>query len=384
MPFCSYTNFVISTAVVGLALLFAYYRKDFDPQIYSLPPPPKLDGALTPNKHLRNAQLLLKGQILGPESLLVENDAIYTGTWDGKILKIVDGVITKTVRLTNETVCGTFDTEPVCGRPLGIRRLNSELLIVADAYFGIYTIDFEKESWRQVFSSKTKVNGEKLSFINDLDVLDERTVFFSDSSSRWDRRRFLQAFLEQKPDGRVFQLDVTTGVAKPLLGSLHFANGLQLHSDKQSLLISECAMARIVRFYFAGPKKGKREMFIENLPGFPDNIRVSRTGTFYVGVAGVRHADDFPLLDKLGNLPWLRKLIVGAIPERYLTTLFTIIKKKYGMVVEFDAQGKIVSAPQDPDGLVIPDVSQASDDATHIYLGSFHSDFIAKVPKKGL
>lgn len=39
---------------------------------------------------------------------------------------------------------GKYDTEPLCGRPLGIRRLNSNLLIVADAYLGIFVVDFNK------------------------------------------------------------------------------------------------------------------------------------------------------------------------------------------------------------------------------------------------
>lgn len=38
---------------------------------------------------------------------------------------------------------GTYDTEPKCGRPLGIRRLNEREFIVADAYSGLYTVDFE-------------------------------------------------------------------------------------------------------------------------------------------------------------------------------------------------------------------------------------------------
>jgi hypothetical protein len=51
------------------------------------------------NNRLRNAQLLLKGKISGPESLVVEGNSIYTGTWDGKLLKIVNGAIEKSLKL---------------------------------------------------------------------------------------------------------------------------------------------------------------------------------------------------------------------------------------------------------------------------------------------
>lgn len=36
--------------------------------------------------------------------------------------------------------------------------------------------------------------------------------------------------------------------------------------------------------YISGPKAGEAETFIDNLPGFPDNIRLSTQGTFYVGL----------------------------------------------------------------------------------------------------
>uniref|UniRef100_A0A915E1G4 Strictosidine synthase conserved region domain-containing protein n=1 Tax=Ditylenchus dipsaci TaxID=166011 RepID=A0A915E1G4_9BILA len=382
---CSLTSVILSSIIVVLGILFVYFNGSFDPQVYSLKHPPKLAGVLAPNKHLRNANLILKGQISGPESLLVEGNTIYTGTWDAKIVKIVDGVIKQTIKLTNETVCGTFDTEPICGRPLGIRRLNKDLLVVADAYLGIYTLDFAQGKWKQVYSTKQKINGESLSFVNDLDVLDENTVFFTDSSSKWDRRRFLHSFMEAKPNGRVFQLNLNPdGEVKVVMDNLYFANGLQIFPDKQSFLVSECSMSRIKRFYFAGAKKGTQEVFVDNLPGLPDNIRLSYTNTFYVGLAGVRHSDEFSLVDKLGDLPWLRKLLIEIIPERYLAKLFTLVKRKYGIAIELDQAGKIISAPQDPDGLIVTDASQVSDDATHLYLGSFHADFIAKVPKKGL
>ena len=47
------------------------------------------------NNLLQNAELLLKGQLIGPESIIVEGNTLYTGTTDGKIVKIVNGVITK-------------------------------------------------------------------------------------------------------------------------------------------------------------------------------------------------------------------------------------------------------------------------------------------------
>jgi hypothetical protein len=57
----------------------------------SLPFPP----VLVPNNRLLSAQKILLNQLNGPEALLLEDGGrtIYTGTGDGKLLRIVDGQI---------------------------------------------------------------------------------------------------------------------------------------------------------------------------------------------------------------------------------------------------------------------------------------------------
>ncbi|KAI6229855.1 Adipocyte plasma membrane-associated protein [Aphelenchoides fujianensis] len=367
----------------GSGILLWQLASDFDARSYDLPPPPALVGPLAPNKLLRNAKLLLKNQILGPESILVEGDVLYTGTWDGKIVKVRGGKIEKTLRLVDPAAeCATYDTEPQCGRPLGIRRLNKDLLVVVDTYHGVFTVDFAKGTSKLVFSAKTKVGGYESKFLNDLDVIDEDTILVTDSSTNYDRRRFLHVLFEQAPVGRVLEVKISSGKARILLGGLYFANGIQLHPDKKSVIVSECSMSRILRLYISGPRAGESEVFASNLPGFPDNIRLSTQGTFYVGLASPRYDGKLSLFDKLGPFPWVRKLLASALPEKYLGQIFALVKSSYGLVLEMDTNGKIVGSYHDPEGQVIADVSQVSDDKDHLYLGSFHSNFIAQVPKK--
>ncbi|KAI6197487.1 hypothetical protein M3Y94_01229900 [Aphelenchoides besseyi] len=367
----------------GSGILLWQLASDFDARSYDLPPPPSLVGPLKPNKLLRNAKLLLKNQILGPESILVEDDVLFTGTWDGKIVKVRNGKIEKTLRLVDSNgECATYDTEPQCGRPLGIRRLNKDLLIVADTYHGVFTVDFEKGKSNLIFSSKTKVGGYESKFLNDLDVIDEDTILVTDSSTNYDRRRFLHVLFEQAPVGRVIEIKISTGKARIVLGGLYFANGIQLHPDKKSVIVSECSMSRILRLYISGPRSGESEVFANNLPGFPDNIRLSTQGTFYVGMASPRFEGKLSLFDKLGPFPWVRKLLATLLPEKYLGQVFALVKSSYGLVLELDTSGKIVGSYHDPDGTVIADVSQVSDDKHSLYLGSFHSNFIAQVPKR--
>jgi sugar lactone lactonase YvrE len=169
----------------------------------------------------------------------------------------------------------------------------------------------------------------------------------------------------------VIEIKISTGEARILLGGLHFANGIQLHPDKKSVIVSECSMSKILRYlslnfnvssifslYIAGPRAGEAEEFATNLPGFPDNIRLSTQGTFYVGLASPRYEGKLSLFDKLGPLPWARKLMAALLPERYLGQIFGMFKSNYGLVLELDTNGKIIGSYHDPEGTVISDVSQ--------------------------
>lgn len=53
-------------------------------------------------------------------------------------------------------------------------------------------------------------------------------------------------------------------------------NGVQMHTDRQSVLVAQSMLSRILRYYIDGPKRGQVEVFIDALPGLPDNIRPSR------------------------------------------------------------------------------------------------------------
>lgn len=57
-------------------------------------------------------------------------------------------------------------------------------------------------TFKQLLKGGLKINNEPLMFLNDLDVVNEDLIIFTDSSSRWDRRRFFSILLEAIPNGR--------------------------------------------------------------------------------------------------------------------------------------------------------------------------------------
>ncbi|XP_007436254.2 adipocyte plasma membrane-associated protein [Python bivittatus] len=111
-----------------------------DPLPISFKEPPLLTGALEPNVKLQQAERLFENQLVGPESIANIGDVLFTGTADGKILKIENGEIRTLARLGHGP-CGTREDEPTCGRPLGIHVGPNNTLFVVDAYYGLFEIN---------------------------------------------------------------------------------------------------------------------------------------------------------------------------------------------------------------------------------------------------
>jgi hypothetical protein len=141
--------------------------------------------------------------------------------------------------LNLETPQFRLDNTDKCGRPLGLRRLNKNLLICTDAYLGIITIDVEKGRLKPDFRfwSKTAyfcrfgqksiefrdfffhnsiildkvevilegdalVEGTRIQFADDLDLLDENTIVFSDASTKYRSQTCPYNHIESQPTGR--------------------------------------------------------------------------------------------------------------------------------------------------------------------------------------
>ncbi|VIO99096.1 Strictosidine synthase family protein [Brugia malayi] len=371
-------------AIVAIITFIVTPSSVFQCEHYKLPKPPKLEGILAVNNILTKAEYLLKDKIFGPESIIVEKDKIVTGMQNGMIISAESGVIRKSLTFgsVNLDLCdGRFDMEPKCGRPLGLRRLNAETILAIDTYFGIFSVNFEKGQHMVILGNQTEVNGKPMKFLNDIDVVDRDVLIFTDSSSKWDRRHFMNILLEGIPNGRVLRLTRSTGKIEVIMDKLYFPNGIQLFPDKQSFLVSETGAARIKRHWIAGPRMGETEIFIDNLPGLPDNIRLGSNGTFWIGLGAVRHSDQFSMLDFLADKPYIRKCILQLVPERQWEWLMSIFGTKHALILQLNEKGQIVASAHDPMGQIIKEVSQVTEANEYLYLGSYRSPFIARLRK---
>ncbi|KAF8361133.1 hypothetical protein PRIPAC_88056 [Pristionchus pacificus] len=377
--------FIISIVVVAISFYSIHQSKKIKAGsvvAYTLPSPPSLDGTLSPNRALTEVEYILMDQIKGPESLVVDGDTIYTGTHDGRLLKIVKGKVEKEMRLAKAVKqCGGYEDEPKCGRPLGIRRIEGDEFIVADAYLGVFRVNFESGKKDVLIDSRIPIDGEIPMFFNDLDLISKDEFLVSDSSTIYGRKDFMREILGSKGTGRVIHHRISTGESNILIKGLHFANGVQILPDRQSFVVSECTRARIMRHYIDGPKKGTTETFIENLPGLPDNIRLSKNGTLWVGLASVRMAGQSNALEAMAGYPKAREFLLAILPDFVLRDVFPHLIPPHAIVVQITVNGEIISSLHDVKGEKMREVSQVSDDGEFLYFGSFKAPYIAKLKK---
>ncbi|XP_060048518.1 adipocyte plasma membrane-associated protein isoform X2 [Erinaceus europaeus] len=361
--------------VVPLFGAMVLLESPIDPQPLSFKEPPFMLGVLKPNTKLQRAERLFENQLIGPESIANIGDVMFTGTADGRVLKLENGEV-ETIARFGSGPCKTRDDEPACGRPLGIRAGPNGTLFVVDAYKGLFEVDPQKRKVKLLLSSETPVEGRKMSFLNDLTITrDGKKIYFTDSSSKWQRRDYLLLVMEGTDDGRLLEYDTETGEVKVLLDQLRFPNGVQLSPAEDHVLVSETTMARIRRVYVSGLMKGGADLFVENLPGFPDNIRPSSSGGYWVSMATIRPSPGFSLLDFLSERPFLKRMIFKLFSQETLLKLV----RRHSLVLELSDSGAFRRSLHDPDGQVVAYVSEAHEHGGYLYLGSFRAPFLCRL-----
>ncbi|XP_054763494.2 adipocyte plasma membrane-associated protein-like [Lytechinus pictus] len=373
---CKQMMYIDAVLFFLLVIYLTLKSTPVEPESYRLPPPRPWTGPLSENNKLQQGRRLMEKKVHGPESLALQNGKLYTGTVDGKVVEINNEKDIKVVARLGGTTCGdSFGEEERCGRPLAVRFIN-DTLYVMDAFFGLYQLDITGgKSPKQLVSTKTSLGGHTMKFANDFQQLENGTFLFSDTSHKWHMTEYGLLVLENKACGRLLWYDPdtkTSGVAKD---GLYSPNGIQLSPQKDFLLIAESTRYRITKYYVKGPKKGKTEIFANNLPGMPDNISPSRNGGYWVGFALANSRMGPMKMDVVASRPWLRKIVAKLVDPTSLVPYMP----QYGLIIELNQKGEIVQSLHDPTGKVVPSVSEVLDTGDALYLGSYHSPFLVKV-----
>lgn len=387
------------------------------------------------NKHTQNSEIDLSS---------------YTGMEESELFKSCQALL-KAGKLSSDE-----SAEKKCGRPLGLRivyRHEKTFLYTVDAHHGIFRIELGHDSTTphrvtylvtpnhltHVPASADPAAGLPIHFYNDIEVMADDTLLFTDSSYKHSRAKNRFEVVDGAPRGRLLQYSPHTNQVRTLLCGLHFPNGIQFlpakhgtsssgiwhHHHKDELLVVELARFRVLKvnitqlaieesahsfltscsgpsnrvtqYLLSPPKQPTTDpvspalsVFVDSLQGVPDNIRLNRYRVrtkrsqgeivqyVLIGSAS-KSARPFSFLWFLYQSTIARQVIAKIFPVK----LWDLFIPKYGMVIAVDLEGKVLGTFQSPKGKIAwISEAQRHPMTGDLWIGSHASPYLAIVPSK--
>lgn len=345
---------VILPLLVVLALYLLLWPVPISPSAWTPPPAPQLTGPYAQNSRLAGVERLDAGGGFAPEDVALDAQGrIYGGAEDGRIVRLrPDGTHAEVFANTG-------------GRPLGLVFDQAGNLIVADAVKGLLSIT----PGAVITMLSTAADGIPFRCVNDLDVAGDGTIYFTDASSRFPIAVFKADLLEHQGNGRLLAYDPKTRATRTVLKDLVFANGVAVSPDQSFVLVVETGKYRIHRVWLRGPRQGQSEIFIENLPGFPDGILSNGKDKFWLALVTPRD----PVFDRLLPHPQLRKIVMR------LPAFLQPAPKRYSFVLGLDLNGGVVANLQDGSKECYAEIANVVERNGMLYFGSIGEAAVGRI-----
>jgi sugar lactone lactonase YvrE len=349
-------SLLVATLIAVILLYLLFWPVPITPQAWTPPRAPPLTGTYEQNSKLARVERL---GIVPPEGGFAPEDValdaenrIYAGLADGRIMRL-------------QAADGHWETfSNTHGRPLGLAFDPSGNLIVADAIKGLLTIAPDGS----VSVLTTAADGVAFGCTNDLDVAADGTVYFTDASSKFPLTNFTSDILEHRGNGRFLSYDAKTKTTHTLLRDLCFANGVAVSPDQSFVLVVETGAYRVHRVWLSGAKRGQSEIFIDNLPGFPDGISSNGKDKFWLALVTLRDTG----FDALLPHPFLRK-IVARLPK-----LLQPAPRRYSFVLGLDGNGRVVDNLQNGSADCYAEIANAVEHQGSLYFGSIGESTVGR------
>ena len=321
---------------------------------------PSFEGTTQLNEKLVSSKQIELNGWFGPEDILFDSVGnLYTGVHnadfsDGRILKIDASGKVEEFYNSGSWVAGLhFDKE--------------QNLIALSHKQGLISISPMKEV--KVLAS-TDEKGKPFLIPNGLDIADNGIIYFSNTSeiSSYTIKYGRKIIMEMKPLGGLYSYNPKTEEIKTLIEGTYFGNGVVISKDQDYLLMVETTKYRVIKYWLSGTKAGQTEIFIDNLPGFPNGISIRKDGSYWLGFSTKRNE----ALDKMHSKKGMKKIIYG-LPEFMQPKAET-----FGMVMNVSEEGEIIESLFDPHGTILPEAGAVKEFNGYLYIGGDVLPYIGK------
>jgi sugar lactone lactonase YvrE len=346
---------IVLSLIAVLAAYLLLWPTGVDPVAWTPPPAPPLEGVYAYNEKLKGIQKLAYGVGTGPEGVNVDAvGRVYAGYKDGRVMMFS----------ANGGTC--TEMANTGGRPLGITFGPNGGIVIADAKKGLLHLG------RDLTDLVTQADGVPFAFTDDADNTRlDKNLYFTDASSKFGYGRHMRDLLEHGANGRLLEYNFATKQTRVLMSGLHFANGVAVGPDDAYVLVNETGEYRILRYWLKGEKAGTHDVFIDNLPGFPDNLSYNDRGMFWVAIFAPRDA----LLDSLlpGSL-FLRQVLAR------LPAFLQPRPKMHSFVLGLDLDGKVAANLQYAGDDAYAPITSVREHGPFLYFGSLTYPAVGRLP----
>ncbi|MFN4327467.1 MAG: SMP-30/gluconolactonase/LRE family protein [Limnobacter sp.] len=324
---------VVLLPVVVIGGLALCSKNNIQSVAWAPAPAPSLDtGPYQRNDALAAITVHGRANLPQPESLALGPDGkLYTGLANGDIVRFSPSQL---------AMPGQADAVPLemvvntGGRPLGMTFHPEGFLVVADGQRGLLKVDVAGLSTpsTSVKVLASQFEGQTMRFVDDVAVTpDGQAAYFSDASTKYGMDAVVIDLLEHGGHGRLYRYDFATHQVSLVKDALNFVNGVTLSKAGDAVVFTETGSYWVHRHWIAGPKAGQTEVLIDNLPGFPDNIRTDAQGLHWVALPSSRDK----LVDLLAPYPTIRNLV------GHLLEVVSFPVNRTAMAVAVDDQGQV-------------------------------------------
>ena len=322
------------------------------PEAWTPAPKPMFAAETALNEKLSTAEKIALDGWCGPEDIVFDGAGnLFCGVHakndfaDGRILKIAPTGQAEVFYDARSWVAGLhFDP-------------NGNLVALSHRE-GLISISPDKKA--TVLANKDE-NGKPFLIPNGLDIAADGKIYFSNTSeiSAYNIKYGRKVILEQRPIGGLYCFDPKTNHVKTLIQGTFFGNGVVLSQDERFVLMVETSRYRVLRYWLKGDKTGQTEIFMDNLPGFPNGISIREDGSFWLGFSTKRN----DALDKIHPKKGMKKLVY-ALPN-----FMQPKAEKFGMVMNVSPEGKILQTFFDTTGSTMPEAGAVKEHQGYLYLG---------------